>query len=181
MALARTLRSLVATAIGGAAWTFAEYWLHRGPMHRSRGRDPLAVEHRRHHVDPAATSPLARTAAVAGMAVLGAVVTSPVRRRDTALGPGLAAGWALGYAAYDRLHWNVHHRPPRRPDDRRRIRHLDHHVHPNRNYGVTTDLWDRCFGTHTEPEVVRLPPRLAPAWALDDPSALDRLVAVGRP
>ena len=171
------VRTLLATAIGAGGWTFAEYWLHRGPMHRVRGRDPLAVEHRRHHVDPAATNPLARGAAVTGMAALGTAATTPLRRRHPALANGLAAGWALGYAAYDRLHWNVHHRPPRRPDDERRLRHLDHHVHPSRNFGVTTGLWDRCFGTHAVPETVRLPRRLAPEWAVADPAALDRLVA----
>lgn len=178
MALVRTL---LGTLAGGTSWTLAEYWLHRGPMHRSGGRDPLATEHRRHHRDPAATDPLARAAAVTGMAALAAVATAPLRRRRHRwTADGLALGWALGYAAYDRLHWNVHHRPPRRADDPRRLRHLDHHVHPTRNFGVTTALWDRCFGTHTVPEVVRLPRRLAPAWALEDPAALDHLVAVGR-
>lgn len=178
MALVRTL---LATVAGGLVWTLAEYWLHRGPMHRRRGRDPLAVEHRRHHVDPAATNPVARTAAVTGMAALGTALTTPVRRLDATTARGLALGWGLGYAAYDRLHWNVHHRPPRDRDDRRRLRHLDHHVNPSRNFGVTTELWDRCFGTHAEPGLVRVPRRLAPAWAVDDPDALHRLVAVGRP
>ena len=173
-------RALTGAALGGAAWTLAEYWLHRGPMHRSGGRDPMATEHRRHHVDPAATDPVARTAAVTAMAALGWIATTPIRRRHARLGPGLAAGWALGYGSYDRLHWNVHHRAPRRPDDARRLRHLDHHVRPDRNFGVTTSWWDRCFGTYVEPERVRLPRRLAPSWLDDDPSALQGLVSVGR-
>ncbi|MEM8903960.1 MAG: sterol desaturase family protein [Actinomycetota bacterium] len=169
----------VGVTAGVTAWTFAEYWLHRGPMHRPGGRDPLASEHRAHHVDPAATSPSARTAGVIGVAVLGRVVTAPLRRRRRALGEGVALGWGLGYAAYDRLHWNVHHRPPSDAADTRRLRHLDHHVNPRRNFGVTTAVWDRCFGTHVVPEVVRLPRRLTPTWAADDPDALDRLVTVG--
>jgi dihydroceramide fatty acyl 2-hydroxylase len=162
--------AVLGVGAGLTAWTFAEYWLHRGPMHRARGRDPLAAQHRAHHVDPAATDPLARTAGVLGMAALGAVATRPLAPSGPRVANGAALGWALGYAAYDRLHWNVHHRAPHRTDDARRRRHLDHHVHPGRNFGVTTSVWDRVFGTFVEPDEVRLPRRLAPAWLVEDPS-----------
>lgn len=155
---------------GLTAWSFAEYWLHRGPMHRPRARDPLGAQHRAHHVDPAATDPVARSAGVLGMAALGAVITRPLSATSRGFADGAAVGWALGYAAYDRLHWNVHHRAPRRADDARRRRHLDHHVHPGRNFGVTTSVWDRVFGTFVEVDEVRIPRRLAPGWLVEDPS-----------
>ncbi|MEM9033794.1 MAG: sterol desaturase family protein [Actinomycetota bacterium] len=162
-------RLVFGAGAGGLAWTFAEYWLHRGPMHRAGARDPLGSEHRAHHVDPAATSALARTGGVLGLATLGWVVTRPARRHLGSGADGLAIGWAVGYAAYDRLHWNVHHRAPSSADDARRRRHLDHHVNPRRNFGVTTSVWDRAFGTFVEPDVVRLPRRLAPAWLVEEP------------
>lgn len=164
------MRAVLGTGAGLAVWTLAEYWLHRGPMHRPGARDPLGSQHRAHHIDPGATDPRARTAGVLGMALLGAVATRPLVSTDARFADGAALGWAMGYAAYDRLHWNVHHRAPRRPDDARRRRHLDHHVHPRRNFGVTTSLWDRVFGTFVEPDQVRLPRRLAPEWLVDDPT-----------
>lgn len=162
----------VGAVAGGLAWTFAEYWLHRGPMHRPGARDPLGTQHRAHHIDPAATDPLARAGGVVGVAALGWLATQPAGARLGSVADGLAVGWALGYAAYDRLHWNVHHRPPAQPNDPRRRRHLDHHVNPRRNFGVTTSLWDRAFGTFADPAVIRLPERLTPAWMAEDPTRM---------
>ena len=78
----------------------------------------------------------------------------------------LGVGWAAGYAAYEQFHWREHHRPPLGPWERdARRRHFAHHFGAARtNYGVTTALWDRVFGTFRPPVTVRVPARLAMPW-----------------
>ena len=61
----------------------------------------------------------------------------------------LLFGWALGYTAYDQFHWRAHHRDgASRYETWLRARHTAHHYgQPRKNYGVTSDVWDRVFGT----------------------------------
>ena len=37
-----------------------------------------------------------------------------------------------------------------------------------RNFGVTSPVWDRLFGSYDEPGQVTVPTRMAPVWLLDD-------------
>ncbi|MDG2114278.1 MAG: sterol desaturase family protein [Actinomycetota bacterium] len=139
---------LVALVVGLIAWSLAEYVLHRWAFHHrhhDRLRSLTAREHRMHHREPLRTSPMLRTLAWLGVVAIG----SPVLLLGWPLGACLLSGWALGYTAYDQFHWRSHHRQAtRRYETTLRNRHqLHHYGHPNRNYGVTTDLWDRAFGT----------------------------------
>ena len=63
---------------------------------------------------------------------------------------GATAGLSTGYLFYVLVHYAVHHRRPKRGSylQRAQVRHLRHHHMPESgNFGVTTGLWDRCFGT----------------------------------
>ena len=41
-----------------------------------------------------------------------------------------------------------------------------------RNFGVTSPVWDRLFGTYDKPAVVKVPRRMAPQWMVDDTGEL---------
>ena len=138
---------LAGGAAGLGVWSLAEYLLHRWGFHPTgAGRigSLIAREHLIHHREPLRTSPLMRS-----LAWVGAVSVAAPAAMVGWIGVGFAAGWALGYTAYDQLHWRAHHRcAPNRYEAWVRARHDRHHFgHPRRNYGVTTDVWDRVFGT----------------------------------
>jgi sterol desaturase/sphingolipid hydroxylase (fatty acid hydroxylase superfamily) len=58
----------------------------------------------------------------------------------------MLAGVLVAYAWYLFVHYCAHHSPAIVPVSLRK-HHRDHHRFANRNYGVTTKLWDRAFGT----------------------------------
>lgn len=115
---------------GVVAWTLAEYFTHRFVLHAIATR-----EHGDHHAHP--REPIDRifwqiwvAFAVVNLATAGAVV----------------AGVLVAYAWYLSVHHCAHHNPGVLPASLLR-HHLDHHRFARRNYGVTTKVWDRIFGT----------------------------------
>ncbi len=165
-----TLRSGLAAAIAGAAsWTAVEYGLHRGAMHEMRGKGLASVEHLSHHADVTYFSPASKKLASAAVTT---AVTYPIavavvgRRRATAY----TAGMISTYFGYEIAHRRTHTHPPRGRYGRwARRNHLHHHFGaPMRNFGVTSPVWDRLFGTYDDPGVVTVPRRMAPVWMLDD-------------
>ncbi len=168
------LRTRIAAATAGAAsWTLVEYGLHRGAMHELRGRGLASVEHLGHHADVTYFSPASKKLA---SAVVTTAVTYPVavaiagRRRATAYTTGLIAM----YFGYEVAHRRTHTHPPRGRYGRwARRNHLHHHFGaPMRNFGVTSAVWDRLFGTYDEPGVVTVPRRMAPKWMFDETGEL---------
>lgn len=68
-------------------------------------------------------------------------------------GTGVAVGYAgflVGYGAFLFVHYAVHHWTIRPTDTLYRLKmmHAAHHRLDDVNYGVTTTLWDRVFGTY---------------------------------
>lgn len=175
-------------ALGVAIWTGTEYGAHRFAMHSVNGRGPAAKEHLMHHAQPERSRRFIRllghlgmyaTAVVFGIAlsfVFPLVVAVPV-----------AVGWGLGYTLYEGLHWAAHHRPPINTFDLRlRRRHFHHHfAAPKSNLGVVFAGWDVLLGTNVEPDVIKVPRRLAMPWLTDAdgnvlPEFADDYVIVGR-
>ncbi len=158
--------SLVA---GAAAWTLAEYLLHRFVFH---GRSPKAIgaaEHRQHHAWPDYFAPWWQKAlaAIAATALILPAIAL-VAGVETAL--WFTLGFTATYLLYEVLHRRVHTHPPRGRYGRwRRRNHFAHHfADPGRAHGVTSPVWDRVFGTHLSLEPVRVPRRLAMRWLVDD-------------
>lgn len=62
----------------------------------------------------------------------------------------IAAGSALGYVAYDWIHYYTHHFTPKTRVGKfiKRYHMLHHHDSPNARYGITSPLWDLVFGTY---------------------------------
>jgi len=163
----------VAVGIGAATWTITEYGLHRFAMHEMRGRGLASVEHLKHHADVTYFSPASKKI---GSAVATTAVAFPVaaaftsRRWATAFTVGLIGM----YFGYEVAHRRTHTHPPRHRYGRwARRSHLHHHFGaPMQNFGVTSPVWDRLFGTYQEPGVVAVPRRMAPAWMIDDADEL---------
>jgi sterol desaturase/sphingolipid hydroxylase (fatty acid hydroxylase superfamily) len=131
--VASNLRFYVVIAFflcGVSAWTLAEYITHRFVLHAI-----ATVEHGIHHARP--RDPVERifwqiwfAFAVVYLTTAGAVL----------------AGVLVAYAWYLSIHYCAHRNPAILPASLLK-HHLDHHRFANRNYGVTTKVWDRLFGT----------------------------------
>lgn len=177
--------TVLSLALGAAAWSAAEYGLHRfvghGPR-RKRPTGPLAAlhpssllagfaeEHVAHHADPTYFAPDWKKASAAlvvvpALAGLGSLVAGP--RRGTAF----ALGFVGSYLGYEVLHRRIHTKPPRSPYTRWVYKnHLSHHVSPKVNHGVSSPLWDLA-GDTSRPTAgpLKLHVRIAPEW-LKDPT-----------
>ncbi len=135
--------SLVSLAmLGAAGWTLIEYAVHRFVLH---GLEPFRSWHADHHDRPMAlmaTPTLLSAAMIAALVFLPAFLAAGLWR---ALASTL--GVTVGYLAYSLTHHATHHWRSRGPWMRRRkIWHARHH-HAMACYGVSTDFWDRVFGS----------------------------------
>lgn len=162
-------RILAAALVGAASWTAAEYGLHRFVMHEKRGPALASREHLQHHADVTYFSPASKkllSAASTTAITFPAVWAITSRRTATAF----SAGMVTAYGAYEVAHRRIHTHPPLNAYGRwMRRSHLYHHFGgPMRNAGVTSPVWDRVFGTYTDPGVVTVPRRMAPVWLLDE-------------
>jgi sterol desaturase/sphingolipid hydroxylase (fatty acid hydroxylase superfamily) len=132
--------------VGFMSYGLLEYLVHRWVLH---GPPSMARRgHAQHHAEPSAliSTPLfvIMTGALAVWGLLGLVLPA-----------GLAALLVFGlYAGYNYFalvhHWQ-HHRGKAFPCSAhlRRIERL-HHLHHHRqvvNFGISTTMWDRLFGT----------------------------------
>ena len=143
-------RVVLAAAAGAAAWSPAEYALHRYVLHGSSAPSRVVgSEHRRHHREPLATNPWLRSLTYPLMGAVAAVACAPLWRRSTGVAAAATGGFVSGYAVYEQLHWRMHHRPARTAAGRvLRQRHDRHHRGgPGGNFGVTSPLWDAVLGS----------------------------------
>jgi sterol desaturase/sphingolipid hydroxylase (fatty acid hydroxylase superfamily) len=146
LALGRPAPVLAALVLGGVAFTFYEYVLHRWLYHVL----PTAVRrlHTSHHGEPRrligapvfySLGVTALTWAVASLVVSGAAAAV------------FAGALLFGYAYHGAVHALIHARRFRGRGFFARLQrhHLVHHApgHDGVNYGVTTTFWDRVFAT----------------------------------
>jgi sterol desaturase/sphingolipid hydroxylase (fatty acid hydroxylase superfamily) len=126
-------------------WTLIEYFLHRIFLHHA----PFLSElHDLHHNNP---HELIGTPVWASVLSGVVVVAAPSwLLLGFELATAATAGMATGYLWYVYGHYAAHYgRPePGTYFHRVRLRHArHHHLSDNGNFGVTTDFWDRVFGT----------------------------------
>ena len=147
--------SVAAVVAGLFGWGFLEYALHRWLLHG--WPTPARAGHARHHAHPRA---LVSTPAF----VIPAAACGVWWLLHLVLPSGLAAfvvfGMYAGFDYYSVLHHLQHHRGADRVgiaylQRLERLHHL-HHGHPTVNFGVSTTLWDRIFGTF-QPSDARRP------------------------
>jgi len=133
-------------AAGLGLWTVVEYFLHRFAFH---ARGITGEEHRRHHAEPRNPHYVAAPALL-GLPIFAGIflVLWALTRRlsDASL---LASGLALGYLAYEQVHYLSHHGIPRTAIGRywRRYHMIHHFKDSDRFFGVTSPIWDAVFGT----------------------------------
>jgi sterol desaturase/sphingolipid hydroxylase (fatty acid hydroxylase superfamily) len=128
-----TFASSLATLLfccGVAAWTLAEYLTHRYVLHAIS-----PVGHRLHHARP--QDGVDKVFWQIWLAFSVVYLT---------MGGAVLAGVLVAYAWYLSVHYCAHHNPSILPVSLVK-HHLDHHKFASRNYGVSTRLWDRVFGT----------------------------------
>lgn len=133
----------VALLIGLAAWTLAEYLIHRFVYHRA---PVLAEMHDAHHRSP---TDYIGAPSFLSSGFLIAVCFLPVLVFDAVAASGFTSGMLLGYAGYMFVHHATHHMTiePGHWLYPARVRHLAHHYHDDANFGVSTGFWDWVFRT----------------------------------
>ena len=165
-------RALGFAALGAATWTFMEYFSHRYILHRAfpRGKGPVRdllhhlfdASHADHHARPwdgyhinGHLDTLYVAAVLVPLSFLGPAGSTPVAVA------ALFACYAAEEWAHHAMHfWSLGWRYFRYL----RARHLYHHSrHGARTaFGITSDFWDKVFGTRIpEPQRQLLLPRPA--------------------
>ncbi len=166
------LIGFAAFILGAFLWTFAEYLLHRFAMHELKGKGMMSREHLEHHVRSTWSFSVTHILSWIGMLLVGAVLWMPIGwiLVGPVAGISLALGWACGYFFYEYQHAVAHRRAPKSRYQRWvRQNHFQHHFgQPMKNHGVSTLIWDKAFGTCEQPEIVRVPRRLALPWMVQD-------------
>jgi Fatty acid hydroxylase superfamily len=115
-------------------WRHVVYFIMHGVHHEYPSDSSRLV------VPPGASVPLAVLFALSFRGVLGPHLWAPV-----------FVGFLGGYLVYDTVHYAVHHRRMRTAIGRyTKWRHYRHHfTDPDRDYGVTSPLWDLVMGTRS--------------------------------
>jgi hypothetical protein len=141
---------LVRVVTGAVAWTLAEYLIHRYAFHfvpGTRWGVALAyLSHGVHHAFPRdphrLVQPLVVSLPIAAVLLAVALLTS-------ASAFPLLAGFTLGYLGYDLIHYRVHTCEARSGVFKwLRLYHFQHHFAvPDRQFGVSTPVWDYIFRT----------------------------------
>ena len=129
--------------LGGIAWTLIEYWIHRYFYHHLPYLSPL---HGLHHDKPNAFIGVPSFVSVGFFLVIAYV---PIAIFNPVAAGGATSGLLVGYMAYMIVHHATHHWDVQ-PGDwlyEARVRHMAHHYRDDANFGITTGLWDRVFGT----------------------------------
>jgi sterol desaturase/sphingolipid hydroxylase (fatty acid hydroxylase superfamily) len=136
--------------VGFFLWPFLEYWFHRWFLH---GRISLFRKaHARHHGHPRVTVGAPWYAHTLLGLSLWAVLAAILSGAMSAL---LIAGVYTGYTWFRIMHRLAHYHPElggRWWLLGRQLRfHEVHHFRPEVNFGVSTSIWDRVFGTSKVP------------------------------
>lgn len=140
----RPLQSALVFLFGLFIFSFIEYAFHRWLFH---GPVPLFEQgHTLHHEKPLGYDSLPFFFPPAVVLLLAAVLTLVL---STAVALLFSGAIALGYALYGFSHLVIHRRGRFNHPLARKwaaVHHVHHH-HPDKNYGVTSPLWDFILGT----------------------------------
>lgn len=141
------LNALTCFITGAFVFTFIEYGMHRWLFH---ARASFATaSHHTHHVAPREPTAMPFPCGIAA-GVLLYFLFSPAMGETAAY--LVAGGIISAYTCYGVLHHLQHHvnaaNVPFQWMKTRWAAHAIHHGYPDKNYGVTTSLWDRVFGTY---------------------------------
>ncbi len=137
------LQAVLVLLLGLFIFSFIEYAFHRWLFH---GPVPLFERgHTLHHEQPLGYDSLPFFFPPAVVLLLAAALALVLPAATALL---LSGAIALGYALYGFSHLIIHRRRFTHPLARKwaAVHHV-HHYHPDKNYGVTSPLWDFVLGT----------------------------------
>jgi sterol desaturase/sphingolipid hydroxylase (fatty acid hydroxylase superfamily) len=141
------LAALLTMLCGLLIFTLIEYCFHRWLFH-----GPIALMetgHRKHHDNPLGYDSLPFFLPPLIILALTAMFALFIPTSYALL---LTGGLAAGYAIYGLSHLAIHVTRFRHPLVKRWAAiHYIHHHHPDKNFGVTTPLWDIVLGTRYVP------------------------------
>lgn len=160
---------LILIALSGiAAWTLAEYLMHRFLGHVHKGKNFFKAEHHMHHAKANYFAPFYKKAILA-IAASAALISLLSLLTGFAVALAFVAGFVSMYGLYEATHYRFHSKEPVvAPFIILRKHHFYHHFHnPKMNHGVTTRIWDRVFGTFKRVEKVNIPKQMSMQWLLD--------------
>jgi len=153
-------------ALGLAAWTLFEYAFHRWLLHHTQHRTLRELFwkrlHAEHHGYRRMEDPDHHAVHLfIAIPIVGVLIGLVGVSTSSAWGPAVLAGWLLGSALYEALHWLFHSRESqlRRVPSIRHLweAHTVHHLQQiSANYGFITMFWDRRFGTYQPLKMPRL-------------------------
>jgi sterol desaturase/sphingolipid hydroxylase (fatty acid hydroxylase superfamily) len=141
------LSRLLLFVTGFIVWTLAEYWIHRSVLH-----GPLWMDiHERHHNHPRELTafPIWQ---IPSYFVIILILTWAIVGDAW---PPVYGGIVTGFMMFGTMHHLMHH-----VEDLRHYpwlyqfarRHTLHHKRTDKNFGISTDIWDRVFGTYQQPK-----------------------------
>ncbi len=147
-------------AIGVIFFTFLEYSVHAWLFHGKKSIKIFVEGHAHHHQDPFSfdAMPFFMSAVIA--AIFAWLLHFVMPSYDAL---AIVGGSALGYFNYGIMH-HVMHRREFASNYWKYMQefHFVHHKKPLLNHGVTTDIWDRIFGTYYQ-------------WNQDDLKGMEKL------
>ena len=144
--------SIIIFILAFLAWTLFEYFAHANLLHtfsRKLGmKNFLQKSHTRHHDFPHDNTRV----------VLSPLVSIPgaylfyflfISTMGKVYGCCFFSGYVSGYLIYDLVHYNVHHKNFKwRWFQVLKRHHLMHHFkYPEKNFGLSTTIWDKLFKT----------------------------------
>ena len=130
--------------LGYLLWTFIEYVVHRFILHHVAAFRAL---HKSHHDASHELVGTPTIFSVSAFYFLGYLPVAEIFGMGTAA--AILTGLLVGYLSYFVVHYALHHVNSRGLYIFKRLkrRHALHHQLQDINFGVTTDVWDRLFGT----------------------------------
>ena len=139
----RATPALLTVASGLLLFSLIEYCFHRWLFHG--WEQVMEQTHSKHHQDPLGDITLPFFLPPMILLLLAGIF-------DLAMPAGyallMAGAIGFGYAIYGLSHFAMHIRRFRHPLTRRwAAHHHIHHHHPDKNFGVTSPLWDIVLGT----------------------------------
>lgn len=145
--------AIVISSIGFVSHSLFEYLGHRFLGHGAL----LRKYHQGHHLHPDYIIPIteAHPWRCASLIFLTLLLSIPYMTVGFYL-----FGLSLGYIFSEYFHYILHKYPEFILSRWMRNNHLRHHINPSVNFGFTTTVWDRIFGTYVSPESI--------AWTYKD-------------
>jgi len=138
--------SIALFVVGVIFFTFLEYAVHAWLFHENHPLRVFIEGHAHHHQNPFSydAMPFFMSAVIASIFAWLLHFIMPLGDAFAFVG-----GMALGYFNYGIMHHIMHRREFASKYWRYMQEfHFVHHKKPKLNHGITTDIWDRVFGTY---------------------------------